>query len=152
MSEATDKAVTVLTGLVEKAASGIDSAVAFSQAQIPDVVSQLLVFEMVQSVIIFVFGILLIVLFVIIAKKQFKLITDGVVEDGYSWQIGKTKYKQTLIFTNKGEIGDRVIIVFFLSFLWMSASLVMTLGNLTWLKIWLAPKLYLLEYAASLVK
>ena len=24
--------------------------------------------------------------------------------------------------------------------------------NMTWLKIWLAPKLYLIEYAASLVK
>lgn len=26
------------------------------------------------------------------------------------------------------------------------------LSDLTWLKIWLAPKLYLLEYAASLIK
>lgn len=26
------------------------------------------------------------------------------------------------------------------------------IANLTWLKIWLAPKLYLIEYAASLMK
>ena len=33
-----------------------------------------------------------------------------------------------------------------------ATAIIGAVTNITWLKIWLAPKLYLIEYAASLVK
>lgn len=53
MSEQASK---VLIDLLEKASSGIDSAVAFSQAQIPEVISQLLAWKMAMGIIWFAFG------------------------------------------------------------------------------------------------
>lgn len=46
-----EEANKILVDLLKKASDGIDSAIAFSQAQIPDVVHQLLVWNMVDSLI-----------------------------------------------------------------------------------------------------
>lgn len=56
---------------------------------------------------------------------------------------------------NKGDDVDDVDVVT-LSLLFTSGiaitSIVVLFNYFDWLKIWLAPKLYLIEYAASLVK
>lgn len=46
-----EEANKILVDLLKKASDGIDSAIVFSQAQIPDVVHQLLVWNMVDSLI-----------------------------------------------------------------------------------------------------
>lgn len=57
-----------------------------------------------------------------------------------------------ILACNKGDDADIVI----LSILFTSGieitSIVVFFNYFDWLKIWLAPKLYLIEYAASLVK
>lgn len=46
-----EQANKILVELLQKASNGIDAAVSFSQAQIPDVVHQLLLWNMVDSLI-----------------------------------------------------------------------------------------------------
>lgn len=126
-----EKANKILVELLQKASDGIDSAVAFSQAQIPDVVHQLLVWNAVSSALFQVFAIIFIILFAWSSLKAAHKVAHGPLD----------------------EFGDAMCVF------WITgggiASLVMFIGfwfNFDWLKIWLAPKLYLLEYAASLIK
>lgn len=157
MSEATDKAVTVLTGLVEKAASGIDSAVAFSQAQIPDVIQQLLLWKLTISLVHFILGVLTPFLCIFACRKiisSFNLIRDRAIaarEKDELW----TRYHATSNMTSSSfdvSVSPFTKYLFVFIVCAVGATLTIALLNLTWLKIWLAPKLYLLEYAASLVK
>lgn len=142
----------VLTDLLQKASNGIDSAVSFSQAQIPDVVHQLLVWKFVNSLIITIFAITSIPLVLWFMKKQLRKVPDGVIGcEGYSWDSGRTKYAETLIWDKKGEISFASFPLGVFLFIY-GCTVIGVLTNLTWLKIWLAPKLYLIEYAASLVK
>lgn len=138
-----DKANKILVELLQKASDGIDSAVSFSQAQIPDVVHQLLVWNFVSSAGSQVLGIALIVMsfmlpaFSIRARKNGRQWTasDGRPLD--SWFVPSMLY---ILSTFAAPAIGSVVGIITISF------------NFDWLKIWLAPKLYLLEYAASLIK
>ena len=126
-----EQANKILVELLQKASDGIDSAVAFSQAQIPDVVHQLLVWNFVSSVL-FQFFILLAVA-------------------GYAFAA----YKFVKISSSK-NLGEGTLIVSAVSLV-VGACFAVGLSvaffsYFDWLKIWLAPKLYLIEYAASLIK
>ncbi len=56
-----DKANQALENLLDRAISGVDQAVEFSQAQIPDVVEQLLLWHATESAIFMALGILMVV-------------------------------------------------------------------------------------------
>lgn len=128
MNETLQKAVAVM---IEKAASGIDTATNFLAAEIPDVIHQLLVWNLVKSAVTVVaclavlFGIYLIVRF--IYKKteesrcpnQFPTVMTGIILVGLAG---------------------------------VPCVLGISCHTLNALKIWLAPKVWLIEYAANLVK
>lgn len=126
-----DQAQQVLADMMQRALDGVDAAVDFSQAQIPDVVEQLLMWHMVESLALFFFGILLAFSIAIFVRKAVKN-WNSIVRNDLEPPI--------IIFGTVYCIGAAIF------------SGLLTIGNLTWLKIWIAPKLYLLEYAASLVK
>jgi hypothetical protein len=67
-----EEAMKILLDLVKKASQGIDSAVSFSQAQIPDVISQLLIWNFIQSVIFNAIALALIVACVWAFKVGYK--------------------------------------------------------------------------------
>ncbi|MDE9443361.1 hypothetical protein KKJ09_21740 [Xenorhabdus bovienii] len=120
----------ILVELLKKANDGIDAAVSFSQAQIPDVVQQLLVWNFASSLIFTVVGA---VLFMFLQY--------------YSWKVFKYLCKQ---WAGDDFIDHPEIMLITLAY--MATFLPVAWLSLDWLKIWLAPKLYLLEYAASLIK
>lgn len=125
-----EQAQKILVDLLQKASNGIDSAVSFSQAQIPDVVHQLLVWNFALSILLTILGM------ISFCATQY-----------VSWRIFK-KLKKEWAGDELFEHPEAMIIgvIYMLTFsplAWVS---------LDWLKIWLAPKLYLIEYAASLVK
>lgn len=138
-----EQANKILVELLQKAVGGIDAAVSFSQAQIPDVVHQLLVLNSVRSILFQVFAIILIVAamrlpsFARNARKNGERWTahDGRPKD--DWFVSSFAYDACVLGT---PISALVI------------GLPMIIFNFDWLKIWLAPKLYLLEYAVSLIK
>nr|WP_251120017.1 hypothetical protein [Escherichia coli] len=116
--------------MLQRAANGVDAAVSFSQSQIPDVVRQLLIWNFAASVIFSILGVLL------FAGAQFG-----------AWKVFKhlrKRWRDDELWEHPEIIIIAVVyIVTFAPLGWLS---------LDWLKIWLAPKLYLIEYAASLMK
>ncbi len=56
-----------------------------------------------------------------------------------------------MIWESNGEISFLILPLAAVFVLWVNFIIAVAI-NMTWLKIWLAPKLYLIEYAASLVK
>ncbi len=147
-----EQANKILVELLQKASNGIDSAVSFSQAQIPDVVHQLLLWNMVDSLIKTLIAILTIPLVFWFMKKQCQRVEIGKIGDeGYSWERGNPKYRQTMVWDSKGEINFYILPLAGVLIMW-GLFIIATVTNMVWLKIWLAPKLYLIEYAASLIK
>ncbi|MBY8385119.1 hypothetical protein KX721_14535 [Klebsiella quasipneumoniae] len=146
-----EQANKILVDLLQKASNGIDAAVSFSQAQIPDVIHQLLVWNFTKSLVLTLFMVLTIPFVVKFAMAMLRRQQDGVFDnEGYSWDRGKPKFKPTLIWQKDGDLSPLTIIFGFAIGLYV-AILLGVVADMTWLKIWLAPKLYLIEYATSLV-
>ncbi|WP_031524539.1 hypothetical protein [Siccibacter colletis] len=147
-----EQANKILIELLQKAANGIDAAVSFSQAQIPDVVNQLLVWNMVHSLIMTLIAISTIPLILWFVKRQFQKVEIGKFSnEGYSWDRGNPKYSPTMVWDSKGELSFLIAPGAAVLCIW-AVWVIGVVTKMTWLKIWLAPKLYLLEYAASLIK
>ncbi|MDP1297891.1 hypothetical protein Q6301_20160 [Klebsiella quasipneumoniae] len=147
-----EQANKILVELLQKASNGIDTAVTFSQAQIPDVIHQLLVWNFTKSLVCTLLMVLTIPFVVKFAMAMFRRQQDGVFDnEGYSWDRGRPKFKPTLIWQEDGDLSPLTVIFGFAIGLYC-LILLLAIFDMTWLKIWLAPKLYLIEYAASLVK
>ncbi len=147
-----EQANKILVELLQKAVNGIDAAVSFSQAQIPDVIHQLLVWNMTYSLIMTIVSVSTFPVVFWFVKRQCKRVEVGKFEnEGYSWDRGNPKYSPTMIWDSKGDISFFVAPLAVILFAWVT-WVIAVVAKMTWLKIWLAPKLYLLEYAASLIK
>lgn len=134
-TEALDAASTVLLKLVQRAADGIDGAIQFGQAQIPDVVYQLLVWNAVTSALAQIAIIITIVIYF-----------TGLIK-GFKWSRAAGKRNDpdeevyALVWACWLVIGGVISLFLFFAF-WFQFD---------WLQIWLAPKLYLIQYAAHLL-
>lgn len=126
-----EQANKILVELLQKAANGIDAAVTFSQAQIPDVVHQLLVWNSVSSILVQIFILSFIGVYVLAVYKFYKITDSKRLSEG-ALVAGIFSLATGALFA----IGLAIA----------------SFSYFDWLKIWLAPKLYLLEYAASLIK
>jgi hypothetical protein len=126
-----EQAREVLAQLMQRALDGVDAAVEFSQQEIPDVVYQLLLWKATESAISMAWFLAMLCFLVFSWKKLIKYMRSSEIDDDET---------ETAIY-GVGAV---------LSFFWLLVSAFFF--DLTWLKIWLAPKLYLLEYGASLIK
>ncbi|URR14345.1 hypothetical protein LT980_07065 [Citrobacter portucalensis] len=134
----------ILVELLQKAVGGIDAAVSFSQAQIPDIVHQLLVWNFVSSALAMIVGLVISCGMPLIARSILIRYGKAKVKDE-TWVID-----QSLDYT-KSMSCPAFIALLFCSVAFIISVLVV-INSMDWLKIWLTPKLYLLEYAASLIK
>ncbi|WP_288500887.1 hypothetical protein [uncultured Erwinia sp.] len=126
-----EQANKILADLLQKASNGIDAAVSFSQAQIPDVIHQLLMWNFAESIIFSLTGVLLFLLAQYLTFRIFKYLRKEWEGDYFS------DHPESI----------------FLFMAWLLINFIpINLLDLSWLKIWIAPKLYLIEYAAHLVK
>lgn len=115
-----------LSELIIKATTGIDTASEFILAELPDVIYQLLMWHGVRSLLI---AIACIVIFIIATVGNYKF---------YKYASKEDYWEQPYIFGN-----------IFISMIYIPCVCGF---NITWLKIWIAPKVWLIEYAANLVK
>lgn len=125
-----EQANKILADLLQRASNGVDAAVSFSQAQIPDVIHQLLAWNFALSIISSLAGIFLFVPAQYLALRVFKYC--------------RNEWSGHYLFDHPEVI--------FLFLVWLFTLAPLGWLDLAWLKIWVAPKLYLIEYAASLVK
>ena len=125
MSEQTNK---LLAELLQKAVSGLDSAVAFSQAQLPEVIHQLMYWKAASYGLRIVVMSLLFLGCVVLFRKG--------VEWGRGWEIE--------------GIGIISVIASVVVGLVLMCLLFANADNL--LQLWLAPKIWLIEYAVDLAR
>lgn len=143
-----------LAAMLSKTVSGVEAGAAFLQAEIPDVIQQLLLWKAVSGLLIFVIS-AAVAAFCIAKMKPFAV---KLVE----YNRGSSMY-----YNNSGDIereGKRIMgenggaIPFALA--WGLAAIISVMCFLfdglssasAALQIWIAPKIYLIEYAASLAK
>lgn len=130
--------------ILERAISGIDSGVEFMQSELPDVIDQLLTWYLAKGVITAIIGLLFIIQLVILVKIYLKKDIKGAKSDSF-WvdhydhidnSMGMGAF---LAFVFSGMLSIIGLIMFFSSIFEV-------------VKIWVAPKIWLMEYAALLVK
>ena len=124
--------------LIQTSLNAIDKGTTFLSNQIPEVIQQLLLWKAVASFIEFSSGIFII---------------GGI----FAWLIYQYKYWTTTVTTEWGaktvrfndDAGALSIlnILLIIPLLYGSSCI-----NLIWLQIWIAPKLYLIEYAKDFLK
>ena len=116
--------------ILERAISGIDSSVEFMQAELPDVIEQLLLWYGVKGLTECLIGMALFIIMIKIDLHAFKKMKDSSHFDSV----------EMLLFN--GVCGSLLRCVYFYP---------ISLMNIEWLQIWVAPKIWLMEYAAKLV-
>ena len=124
--------------LIQTSLNAIDKGTAFLSNQIPEVIQQLLLWKAIASFIEFSSGIFII---------------GGI----FAWLIYQYKYWTTTVTTLWGTKELRfegVAGTFSLLNILLIIPLVYGSSyiNLIWLQIWIAPKLYLIEYAKDFLK
>ena len=124
--------------LIQTSLNAIDKGTAFLSNQIPEVIQQLLLWKAITSFIEFSFGIFII---------------GGI----FAWLIYQYKYWTTTIETEWGTTKQRIWLengpfVFLNLFCVIPLIYGSSCINLIWLQIWIAPKLYLIEYAKDFLK
>lgn len=118
----------LLATLLQKTLSGIDSAVAFSQAQLPDVIRQLMLWKAALYGLRIVMFSLLLWGYIVLFRK------------GLAWNKSlSTETQATLSLVLSVVVG--LITVF-----------VVASNTCNLLQLWLAPKIWLIEYAADLMR
>ena len=124
--------------LIQTSLNAIDKGTTFLSNQIPEVIQQLLLWKAIASFIEFSSGIFII---------------GGI----FAWLIYQYKYWTTTVTTTWGEKKVRLyaeagpfslLNIFLIIPLLYGSSCI----NLIWLQIWIAPKLYLIEYAKDFLK
>lgn len=116
----------MLRGLMTEAGKLKDFAV----EQLPDVIQQFLQWKFYEHLTYFVLAILIFIVWVIVDIALFKVVKEH------------------------GDGDDMILFYGLMGFIPRVAIVMMIVGfiNIKWLQIMIAPKAYLLEYAASLVK
>jgi hypothetical protein len=125
----------ILIGVTETAEQAKD----FVIAEMPDVVQQLLLWKMAESIVVNVVSLLVILLLVMFWRWVWK-------NKNAEWTKAPKLYDSTALSDGWVGliIGGTTVTVFIV-------LLCAHFLNLVWLQIWLAPKVYLIEYSAKLV-
>lgn len=130
-----DQMQQALVAILNKTMSGIEEGTSFLRAELPDVIHQLLAWKLASSLLAMLIGIIVIFVYWRLVRAFMKSEIDSALKA--SWG-----YPTAPVFAGL-VIGGCVSAV----------SLIVTLiYGFTALQIALAPKVYLIEYAASLAK
>lgn len=118
----------ILINLINRAASGIDQAVDFSKAQLPDVIHQLLIWKAVSySLSIGTYILLITACAFLISKGVSLLRINSDSGPGFALMLVPSVFSVFLFIFLCSHVGNAV-------------------------QLWLAPKVWLIEYAAQLMK
>ena len=125
MSNIQDTANQALQQMLTMAVNGLQGAVDFSKTQIPDVVHQMLMWNAVSSAIVQAVCLFIVVVYVIVAYK----------------------------FCDSEDFdSDAILITLMVGLFTVGVPLTIAALNFDWLQILVAPKYYILQQAAHLVK
>jgi hypothetical protein len=144
----TDKIENALVNVIQDAATTAKTATEFVLAELPEVAQQLLMWHATSSILKSILGVAVLIGLVLF----WRWFWEGRGEETGKGAYGcSTLYRPTKTHTDYGRVTDSFILATITTIILSGLALAATL-NFTWLKILIAPKLYLLEYAADLVK
>jgi len=136
---------TALTQIIDRAISGIDASADFLSAELPDVISQLLLWYGIESLIYFILFLILSVIMPMACLRLSATVKKS-RDDGEEW----TKWCGNSSITSGSY--DAISGLLRFSLVLSPIFLIIALNSLEWLQIMIAPKIWLLEYASNLVK
>lgn len=113
--------------LIERVITGVDSSVSFLQAELLEFITQLLMWHAAYNLIIIVF---------------WWAIGGYLLYQAFNYSEA-TKKKWNGSILPHWEVGATIQAL-------VSGVMILASANLVWLQIWLAPKVWLVEYAANL--
>jgi len=137
-----------LAALLNKTVSGIDAGAAFLSAEIPDVIQQLLIWKAAESAISMLFGVMILLACVYATRMCFR---GPQIIDSARGVGARGNVKPDFLYDSDGGIHPGIIVVMVVLTIGYIIGIAMA-SSLDWLQILIAPKVYLLEYAASLAK
>lgn len=148
-----DQLQAALAAILGKTVQGIEAGVSFLSGQLPDVIEQLLIWKFAEACLWIALGLVAltpaIVLIVGLTRKQVKLQEEEDVPARWS----RTQYVPTFFRDRDGDVAEIVIFIGIISaFLVLFGAVTVVFNTAVAVQIWLAPKVYLIEYAASLAK
>ena len=121
--------------LINKAITATEKGAEFFSEQIPEVVNQLLIWNATRSFLATLFGIVILYFLFIFNIKQYK------------WWI------ETPNGERYRKIDENFALLALLNIIQLILiPITITFINLTWLQILISPKIFLIEYAAKLIK
>lgn len=134
-----------LVEILKSTADSVGHTKDFILAELPDVLQQTLAWYGVYNFILFIVGFLLIaaafysvyILYVNIPNKK---------ENANKWQLLITDWYEN----DYVGVSPFILVVIFIQIVAFIISI--NLINLEWLKIWIAPKLWLIEYTTQIIK
>lgn len=150
-----DQLQTALADILTKTTDVVSAGVGFLQAELPDVVRQLLVWKMAEGAMYLLFAVMGLTAIVFAVRWAAPIIIGYSKGSSLYWRnTGNDVERQgkQLMEEYSGRYGYAVFasIVSCIAAIFVVISLPVNAGVM--LQIWLAPKLYLIEYAARLVK
>lgn len=128
-----------LATMINASVQGAGDAIAWAKYQIPDVIHQLLVWKAVESALWCALSFAVITLCV-------KLILN------LKKKIAEIQTRNKGVRYCDKEVVDGYVLLAILPLAAGIASIAVFANSFDWLEIWIAPKIYLLEYAAQLLK
>ena len=129
-----------ISQLITMSLVAIDKGATFLSGQIPDAIQQLLLWKAWESFLhFFIVGVVLSIIIVYVNVKQF------------NWWIQETTDKWGDKQKRLNCDYSPLALLNLLQILWLLV-IPNALGNLTWFQIWIAPKVYLIEYAKEFIK
>jgi len=144
MNEELSKA---LAELLNKANNGIDAAGNFLEAELPEVISQLLMWHGVYNFVIMFWTPIYITLMYQTVKP---FLNSPITEE----ETKTNRFFDWYDYGKEPRLSDSPVVMIRLVFLFFfgigGAAMSIKSLNLEWLQIWIAPKVWLLEYAARL--
>lgn len=124
--------------LITKSVDTIGKAGEFIIAETPEVLQQLITWNLVENLIFWIFGLCLLVIVCPLSCK-FLIYTAKNTNNNNHWAY------------NDDIAIPAIVVCFFIAVLSFIFGLCEVL-DLEWFKVWLAPKVWLIEYAADLMK
>lgn len=136
-SKFSDNMAQAMTLLIEKVSAGIDAASTFLAAQIPDVLRQLLLYNFVINLLICLLGLGIVVSTPFVLKYVFSKTKES-YPHRHLYHFDQLNYGWLIFLLGGIPLTTLGLILFFTHF--------------DWIKIWLAPKIYLIQYGVELVR
>lgn len=141
-----------LSELIANTSNGINSATDFLSREIPEVIQQLILWHGIYSLVCFLLGVVLLSSLPFQIKRVLSFIPEKIKkgdECNWYWVNENKNYSSLGFLVGKSDTAiafNNCMVVFFVAEFFFCLGLV----NMKWLQIYIAPKVWLIEYASKL--